>query len=123
MRESAAERWSMPEKIILVDPDPTDDDLEWFRGQIDQADALEGEAFAKWFRNLMQDERERLTRCMLYYVTLAAETPEAYSPETRAELQELLETARTQIDEMIARGVLRIEEGEDGLEWWLHLPH
>jgi hypothetical protein len=108
----------MPEKIILVDPDPTDDDLEWFRGQV-----REGEAFTEWFRGLTQGERERFTRCALYYVTLAAERPEAYSPETRAMLQQLLAKARTQIDELVARGVLRVVEGEDGLELWLHLPH
>jgi hypothetical protein len=113
----------MPEKIILVDPDPTDEDLEWFRDQIDQADALEGETFDKWFYGLTDGKHERFTRCALYYVTLAVETPEAYSPETQAMLQELLETTRTRLDEMIARGVLRVVEGENGLEWWLHPLH
>jgi hypothetical protein len=113
----------MPEKIILVDPDPTDDDLEWFRDQVDQADALEGEAFTEWFRGLTESECERYMQCALFYISLAIENPEAYQPETRAELQKLLEVVRTRLDELIARGILHIEEGEDGLEWWLHPLH
>jgi hypothetical protein len=104
----------MPEKIVLPHRDPTDADLKWFANLPDRDDPLD---------SLTPSERERWWRCVSYCVRFVAETPEGFPPETQALWPEVLELARNRASEMQARGVLQITQGDDGLEFWLQLPH
>src|SRR2546429_7647475 len=113
----------MPEKIVIPNRDPTNADLEWFADLAERLGDHDGKALAKWENTLTPRERDRWWQCLAYFARRAAETPEALSPDTRALLEEVQEAACKLLEEMHARGMLQITQGDDGLEFWLQLPH